>query len=61
MLKRNLEAEIRSGREQHDLLLARLPDMTDAEAEQWYRLLQSVKEDSERNGRRAGAREPWKR
>lgn len=60
MSKRHLEAEIRSARGQHDLVLAKIPGMTEAEAGQWYHLLKGVKEDAEDSGRKQGARE-WAR
>ena len=61
MLKRSLEAKIRQARTRCELLLARLEEMSEEEAEQWFHLLRQTEEDAERNGRAQGSRTPWRR
>jgi len=62
-MKRHLEARVHRTRGGHaaNLVLARIEEMSEAEAEQWFRLFQNVEEDAKRDGERKGAREPWRR
>jgi hypothetical protein len=61
-MKRQLEALVRRTRGGHvaNLVLARINEMSEAEAEQWFRLLQNVAEDANRDGQRKGTMEPWR-
>lgn len=59
-MKRYLESLILRTRGDHRLLLGTIEKMSEAEAEQWYRLLQNTAEDAKRDGERSGARQPWK-
>lgn len=61
MLKRSLEAKIRQAGTRCELLLARLKEMSEEEAEQWVHLLRQTEENAEQNGRAQGARAPWRR
>lgn len=63
MFKRHLQARILSTRGGHvaTKVLARIQEMDETEAEQWFRLFQNVEEDAKRDGERRGAREPWRR
>ena len=61
-MKRALKALIlRSRGHAFPLVLASIDDMSEAEAEQWYRLLSNIKEDAHRDGAHEGARQPWRR
>lgn len=61
-MKRHLRALILRTRGGHafPLVLARIEEMSEAEAEQWYRLLSNLKDDAESDGARKGARQPWR-
>lgn len=61
-MKRHLQALIARTRGGHafPLVTKQIETMTEAEAEQWYRLLTNLKEDSEADGARKGARQPWR-
>jgi len=63
MMKRHLESKVLRIRGGHamDKVLKSIADMDEATAEQWYRLLQNFESDTESDGARKGAREPWKR
>ena len=62
-MKRHLKALILRTRGSHafPLVLARLEDMSEAEAGQWFRLLSNLKDDTHRDGARDAARQPWRR
>ena len=62
MFKRHLESLVLRTRGGHAAtkVLARIHEMDDVEAEQWFRLLQNVQADAEQDGARKGAREPWR-
>lgn len=63
MFKRHLESLVLRTRGGHvaNKVLARINEMDEAEAEQWFRLFQNVAEDAKRDGERKGAQEPWRR
>lgn len=42
------------------LALASVDKMSEAEAEQWFRLLQRMQEDTKTESAREGARQPWR-
>lgn len=43
------------------LVWATVNAMSEAEAEQWYRLLRNMTEDAHSDGVKRGAREPWRK
>ena len=59
-MKRHLKALLLRQRGAHTfpLVLSRVDEMDEAEAEQWYRLLQNMQDDSERSARNRFS--PWK-
>lgn len=61
-VKRHLKSLLLRTRGIHayPLVLAMVEEMTDAQAEQWFRVLQNTQEDAKRDGERSGARQPWK-
>ena len=61
-MKRHLEALLARERGFHafPLVRATISNMTEAEAEQWFRLLTSIKSEAEAEGARKGARQPWR-
>ena len=61
-MKRQLKALIlRSRGHAFPLVLASIDNMTEAEAEQWFRVLKAIQEEEHRDGFRQGARQPWRR
>ena len=61
-MKRHLRAMLLRARgiAAYPLVLKMVEKMTDQEAEQWFRVLQSIEEDARQAGSRDGARQPWK-
>lgn len=61
-MKQNLRALILRTRGGHafPFVLARVEEMSEAEAGEWYRLLSNLKDDAESDGARKGARQPWR-
>lgn len=58
--KHNLEVKIRQARGGHAMrvVLVRVQeDMTELEAEQWFRILQAIEDDAELAGRRKAEKE----
>jgi len=49
------------GAHAYPLVLVQVDNMTEAEAEQWFRLLTNMKGDAHQDGARDGARQPWRR
>jgi hypothetical protein len=62
-MKRALKALVlrTHGSRAFPLVLANIDNMSEAEAEQWYRLLSNIKESARQDGAQDGARHPWRR
>jgi len=61
-VRRNLLAAVLRARGGHSFnhVIKSIETMSEAEVEQWWRLLQNVQEDARAAGSREGARQPWK-
>ena len=60
MIKRHLVALMHQSRCDRTALIPALDKLEENELQALWRLIQNIKDDASRDGRRKGAREPWR-